>query len=183
MANLHLSTSIHQNFRHKSSGYGHLQKWAAPKNVVVLSFFFYRPASNALKTFNGLWMSLCYQLLSADSSLLALASKDPTTPDALARRLRGDFSDRLWMTQELKQVASYLFHKSTSRSSYCLLLDGLDEFSDNQHELIRTLQQLTDQNATIKIYCSSRPEDPFENGFKTCSFLKLQDHTAEDMAD
>ena len=64
-----------------------------------------------------------------------------------------------------------------------LLIDGLDEYEGNNHDLVRVVRSIITENpvSNLKIYVSSRPETVFEDGFTVCPKLRLQDLTKKDI--
>ena len=72
---------IYQNLQVGRSGYDCLKKWAQP--VRLLSFWFFRPASSILlRSLQGFWRSLCFQILDTDENLLQMVreNKDGAAP-------------------------------------------------------------------------------------------------------
>ncbi|EXJ54038.1 hypothetical protein A1O7_09375 [Cladophialophora yegresii CBS 114405] len=62
---------IYQNLHTQSPGLTMLTEWARPQPVRVLSFWFFRPATGALlKSLQGLWRSLCFQILNQNEKLV-----------------------------------------------------------------------------------------------------------------
>ncbi|KAH0832812.1 hypothetical protein FOPE_01349 [Fonsecaea pedrosoi] len=66
-----LMAYIYQNLHTGQVGFDHLNVWAQPQSVRLLSFWFFRPASCVFqKSLEGFWRSLCFQILEADETLV-----------------------------------------------------------------------------------------------------------------
>ncbi|KAL2041698.1 hypothetical protein N7G274_005482 [Stereocaulon virgatum] len=59
-------------------------------------------------------------------------------------------------------------------------IDGLDEFSGNQDDLVALFERDI-QNVNIKVCLSSRPSCVFEDAFGSIKKLRLQDLTEKDL--
>ncbi|KIW20683.1 hypothetical protein PV08_01260 [Exophiala spinifera] len=159
---------IYQNLKPGNSCFTSLEAWAAPNRVHVLDFWFFKPATSVLlKTMQGFWRSLCFQILSKDKSLIQKAIHDGKIAD------RGSLTFRPWTDKELASWFTYLL--SATEHHYLLLLDGLDESADDHEDLIRTIESLVRESKNIKICCSSRPEFLFAQSFERYPMLRLQD--------
>ena len=86
-------------------------------------------------------------------------------------------------TQDLKDIFFYLLRHALHTNRYFILIDGLDEFADNQQQLVKAMHQIAELGADVRLCCSSRPEPLFRRGFGACRSLRLQDLTHGDMMD
>lgn len=174
---------IYQNIQAERDGYNHLEKWAKPCHVRLLSFWFFRPASTILlKSLQGLWRSLCFQILDTDKTLVdkIRENRDGLAPQSLRSCLikQGSRAQH-WTDIELKSWFIYLITRSAFK--YCLLIDGLDEVATNREALLDTTQYIAHRIDKIKICCSSRPEPPFLQRFQNNPSLQLQDFNYTDI--
>jgi hypothetical protein len=162
-----------------------LQDWAKPRSVRILSFFFYKASNDALlKTFSGFWRSLCYQLLCQDETLFGRYLADENAPTWLKSALTTVLSHLTCTNYDLREVFFCLLHHATRTANYFVLVDGLDEFVDNQEQLVDAIEQVMHIAAdSIKICCSSRPETLFQHRLKLYPSLQLQKLTEADMLD
>ena len=162
-----------------------LQDWARPRSVRVLSFFFYKASNDALlKTFSGFWRSLCFQLLSQDETLSGRVLADASAPSWLKSALSNDLAHIRLTNYDLRAAFLCMVHHATRTAKYFVLVDGLDEFVDNQEHLLDAIEQIMHIAAdSIKICCSSRPETLFQHRLKRYPSLQLQDLTKADMLD
>jgi hypothetical protein len=163
-----------------SAGWPAVREWAGAALVQVSSFFFYRPAPDALqKTLCGMWRSLCFQILNEDRDLALAVLDDEVAPESVRRHLeRGIDSQLSWLTKDLQLLFQHLASKTTRR--HFLLIDGLDECIDD-HTLLLDEVKALGSCRSLKICCSSRPNNPFRAGFSNTPSLKVQDLTWEDI--
>lgn len=160
----------------------HLNAWAAPHSARILSFWFFRPAaSRLLKSLEGFWRTICFQILDIDNSLIEKArhNDDGLAPESLKARLsRSGSLAQIWINAELKLWFTYLV--THSKYNYCILIDGLDEAETNREVLLDTLRYLAFSSKNVKICCSSRPDAPFRYTLQNHSSLRLQDFNYKD---
>ena len=174
---------IYQNLQPKELGFSHLEAWAGLRPVRLLSFWFFRPATSVLlKSLQGFWRSLCFQILDNDRDLADNIQQDTghSVPEALKSCLQVPGShSQSWTDAELKTWFTYLI--THSEYHYCLLIDGLDEVTDNRQALLDIVQEIAHDSKKIKICCSSRPEAPFARVLERYPSLRLQDFNFEDI--
>ncbi|KAK5219588.1 hypothetical protein LTR72_007972 [Exophiala xenobiotica] len=174
---------IYQNLQPHGLGFAHLEKWAAPRPVRLLSFWFFRPATSVLlKSLQGFWRSLCFQILDSDRTLVDKIQQDAghSVPEALKSCLQIQGSHtQTWTDAELKSWFIYLV--THSGYDYCLLVDGLDEVTGNRQALLDIVQEIVQNSEKIKICCSSRPEAPFARLLQGYPSLRLQDFNFDDI--
>jgi len=178
-----LTSYIYHQLRPGGSGYAFLETWAQPQPVKVLAFWFFRPAtSHLLKSLEGFWRSLCFQILDADLDLVQKIRVDASAPPALKSALMESGSAiRSWTDSELKEWFAYAI--AESKFCYCILVDGLDEIekSSDRELLVDAIANISRSSKRIKICCSSRPESPFDRALQQYPSLKLQDLNSDDI--
>jgi hypothetical protein len=171
---------IVQRLRPGKQGHTLLKDWARPAETKVLTFFFYSATADELQmNFVGLWRSLCYQVLSEDAALghdVVTADDQPYTLRTLLQQTQG--AQHAWLPTDLEELFTYLLRKS--RRKYMLLLDGLDESAENHHRLLDLVKRLGSGHQ-MRVCCSSRPDQPFSDGFAVLKKLRLQDLTRADI--
>jgi hypothetical protein len=171
---------ICQGIEANNDGHALLKQWASPAPLMVLSFFFYNPAPDHLqKGFEGLWRSLCFQMLRDDPQLLDGIINDMDAPGQMKRHMNATLDSNVqWMTRDLELTFYYLVEKT--RHKVFILVDGLDEFAESHARLLETIRKLANL-PQLKICCSSRPDEPFNSGLANVPGLKLQDLTHDDI--
>ena len=165
-------------------GYDALQAWAGTTEVQLLSFWFFRPATSILlKSMQGFWRTLCFQILDCDANILETvrADDDGAAPKALRSCIMADGSRaKSWTDKELRSWLYYLLGRSGLK--YCILVDGLDEVEREREQLLQTITFLASAFPNVKVLCSSRPDLPFGSALRKYPSLRVQDFNYEDIA-
>jgi hypothetical protein len=177
---------IYRQLQLSQSGFHYLAKWSSSRPVQLLSFWFFRPASSELlKSAQGFWRSLCFQILDADRALARKIRSAKTGNVPLPRTLADCFAPdgsraESWTSEELKAWLLYLLNES--EFSYCILVDGLDEVVNGRDSLLKSINDIIANTEWVKICCSSRPEQPFEKALGTSPKLTLENFNHEDIS-
>ena len=174
---------IYHNIQPEKPGSDLLKAWAGSHPVVILTFWFFRPASTPLlRTLYGFWRSLCFQILDSDPNLTKIIrdDKDAMAPSALRSSLLPDGSSaESWTDNELKDWFWYMTEHSNRR--YCLLIDGLDEIENSRDHLLKTVLSISARSEQFKVCCACRSEKPFQSELKQHPNLRLQDFNRDDI--
>ncbi|ETN39405.1 uncharacterized protein HMPREF1541_05628 [Cyphellophora europaea CBS 101466] len=174
---------IYYRMQPEQIGHSHLQQWAGPRPLGVLSFFFFRPSTTSLlRTIEGFWRALCFQILDIDQTLADIAreNSDGNVPLNLRSALLPNGSSmESWTDKELQAWFNYLIEHSSF--AYCLLVDGLDEMEGNRQRLLNVILDLCQTNSNLKICSSSRPESPFLATLRQFPHLLLHDLNDNDI--
>ena len=174
---------IYHNIQPEKPGSELLRVWAGSYPIVILTFWFFRPASTPLlRTFSGFWRSLCFQILDSDPNLAKITrdDKDAMAPSALRSCLLPDGSNaESWTDNELKDWFWYMIGHSNRR--YCLLIDGLDEIENSRELLLNTVLGISERSDKFKVCCACRPENPFRSELEQHPNLRVQDFNGDDI--
>ena len=174
---------IYHNIQPEKIGSKSLRAWAGVHSVVILTFWFFRPASTPLlKTLHGFWRSLCFQILDSDPNLAKTIRQDQdgTAPSTLRScLLPGGSNSESWTDNELRLWFWYMIEHSNMR--YCLLIDGLDEIESSREVLLNTVLSMSVRCDKLKVCCACRPEHPFHGILKQHPHLQLQDFNQHDI--
>lgn len=174
---------IYHNIQPEKTGSGLLGAWGGSHSVVILTFWFFRPASTPLlRTLHGFWRSLCFQILDSDPNLAKTIreDKDGMAPSTLRSCLLPDGSSaESWTDNELRLWFWYMIEHSNMR--YCLLIDGLDEIESSRELLLNTVLGMSARSNKLKVCCACRPENPFQSILKQHPNLRLQDFNHDDI--
>jgi hypothetical protein len=145
-----------------------LSTWANTRELHIADFYFWNSGFDMQKSQRGLLQSLLVQIFRVQPDLVASVCPNHKTNEP-------------WGLGELKAVFNELQDQSLSNFAYCFFVDGLDEYSGEEKEIIDVLQSLS-MAPHIKICASSRPWTAFERAFTDPQRkLLVQDHTTEDM--
>ncbi|OGM47253.1 hypothetical protein ABOM_003926 [Aspergillus bombycis] len=165
----------------------HLQHWAGETPVIIGHFYFYDRGSVLEKSRAGLLRALLLQLLGWNPSWI---------PQAFAgswsrlQRLRTTKSfsrptDEEFSLTELHVAFRSVLALTVSAVRVCLFIDGLDEYEGSDREISRFVTELADSkfgdSRWHKLCLSSRSHPAFEEAFKNCPHLKLQELTYNDI--
>ncbi|ETI19492.1 hypothetical protein G647_09326 [Cladophialophora carrionii CBS 160.54] len=174
---------IYQNLHARGSGFDMLAEWARPMPVQVLTFWFFRPATSVLlKSLQGMWRSLCFQMLEQNEKLVETirTDDDGLAPASLKSCLTMSGSRaQTWTDTELRSWFEYLI--THSEHKYCILVDGLDEVASDHEALLHDVRYIVSISNTVKICCSSRPEPAFKRTLCNYPSLILQDFNHNDI--
>jgi hypothetical protein len=153
-----------------------LQSWAGNQQPRILSFWFFKASPTILlRTIQGFWRSICFQILDFDESLANTINQDAdgSAPTSLRSCLAlGGSSEGVWTNKELEDWCYYLI--SHSRLKYILLVDGLDEIEGDREHLVSGMETLSRQER-LKLCCASRSEEPFNRMLGSYTSLHLHE--------
>ncbi|KAG4439196.1 hypothetical protein IFR05_005317 [Cadophora sp. M221] len=159
-----------------------LKTWAAGKQLVFASFFFWSSGLSMQRSIEGLYRGLLWETLKACPELMPTVF--PRMWNHSLDHLVASMSDMELSIGELEQALLNLTNATCELSGYrvCFFIDGLDEFEGDHWKLAKILKQWA-SSPGVKICVSSRPYSDFENSFATGpeSCLRLQAHTYQDM--
>jgi hypothetical protein len=130
----------------------------------------------------GLFRSLLYEAL-IDQLKLVPEVFPPQWQDARPAIEKGESIHGLewnWSLRALQEAFSRLTNLATPSMKLCFFIDGLDEYEGDSNSLAQFFSTLS-ARAHIKLCVSSRPWLVFEDAFKQCPGLKLQDLTYDDI--
>jgi len=86
----------------------------------------------------------------------------------------------VWDLSGLQKAFINLVSQTDSQLKICLFIDGLDEYEGNEADIAEIFGRAS-ISENVKICCSSRPHQPFEDAFADRPRLRLQDRTMPDM--
>jgi hypothetical protein len=85
-----------------------------------------------------------------------------------------------WSLSKLMAGFKVLVTQDIVPLKLCLFIDGLDEYEGDHEEMAELFKAVT-SSESVKACVSSRPWNVFEECFKTCPGLRLQDLTKGDI--
>jgi hypothetical protein len=176
-----------------------LKQWAGEEQLVIAKFYFWNPGTPLQKSHEGFLRSVLYEILKQCPDWIPIVL--PWRWDSY--RLYGS-NFHPWTFWELSNAFSNLMtEKCKSTTRFCFFVDGLDEYDGdhaNMADLFRKLASTTSDAtqdlpdglqdtsskpsawaSNVKICVSSRPWLVFEDAFKDCPTLMLQDLTSKDI--
>jgi hypothetical protein len=154
-----------------------LESWAAGKELLISSYYFWHAGSEIQMSQEGFARSLLHSCLEQAPDLI---------PSVFPHRMETYvlFGDRFawstpWSWQELITAFKTLVEEAGKTRKIFFFIDGLDEFNGNHNELVELVQNLL--SSSVKICVSSRPWNVFEDGFRQRPSLRVEDLTMHDI--
>ena len=141
-------------------------------NWSTIRFFFdFRAHSGLANNLEGFLRSLLFQILKQNSS----------SEDELHRLEEkfGDYKSGKWTSSALKEAFVNALRQTSV--NMCILVDGLDEFSGNMHELMTLFHRIPSETNTghlVKICLASRPHPVIAMALGDWPGLQMQTYNA-----
>lgn len=161
-----------------------LETWAAPKRYLVVSHYFWAAGATEQRGFMGFLRSIIYQLLTIDEDTShQLFTSLQQDKDLLSQNLSFD-SSWVMSRKNLEIILRRICTQLNPTHRICVLIDGLDEFSDEQYktqDLLLLIDDLLTHCSGSKVCVASRPEAAFQQRYASKQHLKLEDLTRDDM--
>lgn len=157
-----------------------LTTWAGTKDIFTPKFFFWSGGEKMQKSVEGLLRSLLWQILYEFPEMNVL-SFDIGLRTELNRSIsREHGSIGAWTRRRLQRMLLEVIDKLQNSCCLCFFIDGLDEFDEDEDELIAVVQDIVSSTG-VKVCSSSRPYKVFEDAFGPSAKLRLQDLTYKDI--
>ena len=151
-----------------------LKIWSGTNEVFSPKFFFWNAGTELQKSSRGLLRSIIYQIMEKAPELMPILERSIYATQQRTQQLP------TWTERRLLATLQHLLRYGLRSYRLCIFVDGLDEFSSNQNELLELIRGFR-QYSNIKICLSSRPYRLFQNEFASSAMLKLQDLTESDI--
>jgi hypothetical protein len=165
-----------------------LRRWSgSAENITIAGFFFWNSGTPEESSQHGLLRSLLHKILSLKPQYMPTAFPERwhafeklSTLDHQSPRFRNFISAEKKCRMTLPQLMQ-AFQRLLKQDlgNVCLFIDGLDEYNGDPMDTIRLFKLLI--SPRLKICLSSRPWLAFEDAFRSCPQLKLQDLTRHDI--
>lgn len=157
-----------------------LRDWSRGCETLHASSYLWNAGSVTQKSLTGLLLSLVYQLFRQRADLVGLSVSSHRWQCALEPGAKM----RTWTEGELQDVLRAFVRQTCPDAKVLLLVDGLDEYdgSDEQRmDMIGFFQGLSAIDGA-KVCVSSRPWVIYQDAFKSCPQLRLEELTMEDIS-
>ena len=151
-----------------------LKIWSGTNEVLLLKFFFWNAGTELQKSSRGLLRSIIYQIMEKTPELMPVLERYMNTAQQRTQQLP------TWTERRLLATLQYLLRYGLQSYRLCIFVDGLDEFSGHQDDLLELTRDFR-QYSNIKICLSSRPYRLFRDEFGSSAMLKLQELTEPDI--
>ncbi|KAF2111408.1 hypothetical protein BDV96DRAFT_499698, partial [Lophiotrema nucula] len=149
-----------------------LRRWANPDKLFIGSYFFWNSGSALQKSQNGLIRSLLFDVLRICPELI-----QEIMPDSAV-----GYVPQSWTLHHLMTAFRRLADVSTHRYRFCFVIDGLDEYDGDHHELVQVLKDAF-SSSCMKLCLSSRPWNVFQEAFgqQAGPHMLLENYTRNDI--
>ena len=167
-----------------------LREWASRdhKELIISTFFFWKPGSEEQKTMRGLLRGLLYHMIEASPDVAQLVFPQHWANLRIRRSSMNalpaapEFSD-----EEVKAAFNNLLGSDTTFARYklCLFMDGLDEFDEPETSTSSFCCQLNEwahRQFDVKLCVSSREYPTIIDAFRDAQRFTLQKVTVGDIA-
>lgn len=159
-----------------------LQEWAAESQLLIIRFFSWTSGTNKLqKSQEGLFRTFLFEAIQQQPQL---AIKIFPERWFLLQSFNGNIELPALTMDTLRAGFRNLLSATRDRLRLALIIDGLDEFDEDDRENHRDLVQLLrDANTEtgVKICVSSRPWNVFRDEYEKTPMLQLENLTREDI--
>ncbi|KFY47630.1 hypothetical protein V495_01894 [Pseudogymnoascus sp. VKM F-4514 (FW-929)] len=171
----------------------YLQDWAKTIDPIdaplhIATFFFWNSGTPEQKSQAGLLRALIYQILKQTPDLVPIvfpafwADVYSKYLDRQERESKALVASKRWQLRELKMAMKLLVGQTQVPIKLFFLIDGLDEFEEDHEDLVIIFRDITHlSKGRSKICLSSRPWVIFEDSFRACAGLKMQNLTYKDI--
>ncbi|KAL2074233.1 hypothetical protein VTL71DRAFT_8011 [Oculimacula yallundae] len=155
-----------------------LDVWAQGSVLETPSFFFWKSGDTDQRSQEGLLRSLLHQVLLEHPEHVPTIFPDIWKRYSELASNNVPLTSSTWTLAKLKAAFAHLVAASELR--VCFFIDGLDEYEGDYEELARFFSGLS-CSSHIKLCLSSRPWPAFQDSFRGCASLKVQEMTQEDI--
>ncbi|KAI0098837.1 hypothetical protein GGR51DRAFT_537144 [Nemania sp. FL0031] len=153
-----------------------LRMWCGNDEFIQASFYFWNSGSRMQMTVDGLLQTLLHDCLRQ----LPQAIRD-VLPERWEAATLFEVDDFPWSWEEVAQALRRLLTEICPEKKFFIMIDGLDECSGNQAQLIELITELAEGTENLKLCVASRPWNIFEDAFKDRPSLRVQDLSAPDI--
>ena len=157
-----------------------LTAWSSTKDILMPRFFFWSGGTRVQKSLEGLLRSLLWQILNECPELSILSSNIRAGPERNRSIPHEHGPIGAWTKRRLQKALLEAMDQLQGSCRLCLFIDGLDEFDEDEDDLITLVQDIASSTG-VKVCSSSRPYKVFEDAFGSSAKLRLQDLTFRDI--
>lgn len=152
-----------------------LRKWSGNRPLITPSFYFWASGTPMEASKSGLYISLLHQILQVVPGIIPQIA-----PLVWEQICLFDVGMTEIPEDELHSMTLCAIAQAQETHSMCLFVDGLDEFSGPQEELVELVRKIS-FFPNVKMCVSSRPWNVFQDAFEAEPNLKLENFNYKDM--
>lgn len=170
-------STLMKYIRHDARTVGLLEAWGGGEEIVQAAFYFWNSGSQMQMSVEGLLQTVLHDCL---RKLPKAVQK--VLPERWEAATLFDVDDFPWTLEEVAHALRRLVTEVCRDEKFFFLIDGLDECTGNQTQLIELITELADECENLKLCVASRPWNNFEDAFRDRPSLRLQDLSAGDIS-
>ncbi|KAK3312160.1 hypothetical protein B0H66DRAFT_570162 [Apodospora peruviana] len=160
----------------------HLGRWAGGTPLVVVSYYAWNAGTTLQKSFQGLKMTLLFQVLTQHPALLPYLFPRRLVYVKLVNPIHPfrEFED-----SEIEEAFNNLLYISSpdkGKVALAVFVDGLDEFSAPPKDVVAMVESITSASGNgVKVCVASRPWVEFDDAYCDAPKLQMELYTRPDM--
>ncbi|KAI4862811.1 hypothetical protein F4820DRAFT_459963 [Hypoxylon rubiginosum] len=162
--------------RHHPETANLLRTWSGNGEVIQAAFYFWNSGSRMQMSVGGLLQTVLYECLRGLPKVI-----QKVLPERWEVATLFDVDDFPWSWEELAQALRRLIIEVCPEKKFFVMIDGLDECSGDQVQLVELITELAEDTENLKLCVASRPWNNFEDAFRDRPSLMLQDLSATDI--
>lgn len=157
----------------------YLKRWTE-HDVLCPGFFFWSSGSPEQRSQLGSLRSILHDVLEKHTSLMPVVFPGEWEKAFECATHNVQILLSKWSLSRLKKAFHDLIRQSSGQLRFCFIIDGLDENQEDHEDLAEYFLELS--KAPFAKFClASRPLQIFEDVFKDCPKLRVQDLTRDDI--
>lgn len=153
-----------------------LQAWSGNHRVIQAAFYFWNSGLRMQMSVDGLLQTVLYDCLRQNPQKL-----QEVLPERWEAATLFAVDDYPWSLEELNQALRRLIMEVCSEQKFFVMIDGLDECSGDQVQLVELIRELAQETENLKLCVASRPWNNLEDAFKGRPSLIVQNITVNDI--
>ncbi|KAJ3566269.1 hypothetical protein NPX13_g7202 [Xylaria arbuscula] len=170
-------STLMKHIRHHPQTTTSLEHWSGSDQLIQAGFYFWNSGSHMQMSVDGLLHAVLHECLRQ----LPAGTVQDVLPERWEVASLFDVDDYPWSWGEVASALRKLIVECYPDTKFFLLIDGLDECSGDQTQLIELIRELAEDTENLKLCVASRPWNNFEDAFKNRPSLRVQDLSAPDI--
>ncbi|KAI1367115.1 hypothetical protein F5Y08DRAFT_299480 [Xylaria arbuscula] len=170
-------STLMKHIRHHPQTTTLLEHWSGRGHIIQAAFYFWNSGSLMQMSVDGLLQAILHECL---RQLPARAVQD-VLPERWEVATLFNVDDYPWSWEEVASALRKLIIEFFPEKKFFFIIDGLDECSGDQAQLIELIRELAENTENLKLCLASRPWNNFEDAFRNRPSLRVQDLSAPDI--
>ncbi|KAI0516810.1 hypothetical protein F5B22DRAFT_636356 [Xylaria bambusicola] len=171
-------STLMKYIRHQARTTEQLKNWSGGSQVIQAAFYFWNSGSHMQMSVEGLLQAVLHDCL---QQLPTQVIQD-VLPERWEVLTLFDDDDYPWSWGEVAEALRRLIIDCLPEKKFYFMLDGLDECSGDQTQLMHLIRELADDTENLKLCVASRMWNNFQDAFKDRPSSMLHDLSAADIS-